>query len=242
MTFLCRKDSGKLELLELRDEFTCLINNRSEQPEVSSCFNYPYASPHSSLTYRQTKSISSSSLSSESRSSSECSPLSSPAPSPGDSVASKSDSDTEYELRKMELIMKEGIATPCNASLHSAQVVKSSRQNEHLPPSLVCSPPNHFAPLSKPAIRVQSVPQQIQLASSKNTQNILIQNNVQYVTYTVSQQPNIQQGPVFPNLVTVSARERIAAKLNKRMKDAALLTVAKLKDEELSKGDEHGDT
>jgi hypothetical protein len=89
---------------------------------------------------------------------------------------------------------------------------------------------------------VQSVPQQIQLASSKNTQNILIQNNVQYVTYTVSQQPNIQQGPVFPNLVTVSARERIAAKLNKRMKDAALLTVAKLKDEELSKGDEHGDT
>jgi hypothetical protein len=177
--------------------------------------------------------------------------LSSPAPSPGDSVASKSDSDTEYEMTKIELSLKEGITTPCNASLHSAQVVKSSSQNEFLPHSPVCSLSNHYSLIldqtislqaTQPAISVQSAPQQVQLAPSKNIQNVFIQNNVQSFTYAVPQQPNIQRGPVVPNIVTASARERIAAKLNKRVKDAALLAVAKLTDEQLSKGDEHGDT
>ena len=54
--------------------------------------------------------------------------------------------------------------------------------------------------------------------------------------------PNIQQGPVIPETVALSARERIAAKVDKAMKDRVVMTLAKLPDDQLSRGDEHGDT
>lgn len=55
-------------------------------------------------------------------------------------------------------------------------------------------------------------------------------------------QASIRRGPVAPKTVAVSARERIAAKLNKAMKDCVVMKLAKLTDDQLSKGDEHGDT
>lgn len=195
------------------------VNVPADQLELSADFSAPYTPAHFAPTYRQAESIASiSSPSSGSRYSSECSPLSSlssPVPSPGDSFASKSDSDTDNELRKIELNLQEG-----RAPLPSAQIVKGSGENTFLPPRPVCGPPNCY---------VQSAPHQLQLTCSK--------------TYAVvAQQPSIQRGPVLPDTESASASKRIVAKLNRRFKDDALLTIAKLKDEQLSRGDEHGDT
>lgn len=54
--------------------------------------------------------------------------------------------------------------------------------------------------------------------------------------------PSIQQGPVIPETVAVSARERIAAQVDRAMKDRVVMTLAKLPDGQLSRGDKHGDT
>lgn len=89
-----------------------------------------------------------------------------------------------------------------------------------------------------PTITVQPRCQNIQLASSTNTQAVIIQSNVQ----PFPQQPNIQQGPVIPETVAVSARERIATKVDKEVKDLVVMTLAKLTDDQLSRGDQHGDT
>jgi len=85
------------------------------------------------------------------------------------------------------------------------------------------------------AIKVQpSCP----LASPTNTPTLIIPNNVHPPLYM----PIIQQGPVIPETVPVSARERIAAKVDKAMKDRVVMTLAKLPDDQLSRGDKHGDT
>jgi hypothetical protein len=93
-----------------------------------------------------------------------------------------------------------------------------------------------------PAISVQPGLHNIQLASSTNTQAVIIQSNVQPFTCMPPQQPNIQRGPVIPETVAVSARERMAAEVDKAVKDCVVMTLAKLTDDQLSKGDEHGDT
>lgn len=93
-----------------------------------------------------------------------------------------------------------------------------------------------------PAISVQPRCPNIQLAPSSNTQTVIIQSNVQPFPYMPPHPPNIQQGPVIPETVAVSARERIAAEVDKTMKDRVVMTLAKLPDDQLSRGDEHGDT
>jgi len=93
-----------------------------------------------------------------------------------------------------------------------------------------------------PTISVQPSCQSIQLASSTNTQTLIIQSNVQPFPHVPPHRPNIQQGPVIPETVAVSARERIAAKVDKAMKDRVVMTLAKLPDDQLSRGDKHGDT
>lgn len=93
-----------------------------------------------------------------------------------------------------------------------------------------------------PAISVQPRCQNIQLASSTNTQTVIIQSNAQPFPYMPPHPPNIQQGPVIPETVAVSARERIAAKVDKAMKDRVVLALAQLPHDQLSRGDEHGDT
>lgn len=93
-----------------------------------------------------------------------------------------------------------------------------------------------------PAISVQPGLQNIQLASSRNTQTVIIQRNVQPFIYVPPQQPHIQRGPVIPETVAVSARERLLAEVDKKVKDRVVMTLAKLTDDQLSKGDEHGDT
>lgn len=93
-----------------------------------------------------------------------------------------------------------------------------------------------------PAIRVKPGCQNIQLSSSTNTQTLIIPKNVQPFPYIPPHPPNIQQGPVIPETVAVSARERIVAKVDKAMKDRVVMTLAKLPDDQLSRGDKHGDT
>jgi hypothetical protein len=92
-----------------------------------------------------------------------------------------------------------------------------------------------------PAISVQPRCQNMQLASSTNTPTVIIQSN-QPFPYMPSHPPNIQQSPVIPETVAVSARERIAAKVDKAVKDCVVMTLAKLPDDQLSRGDKHGDT
>ena len=93
-----------------------------------------------------------------------------------------------------------------------------------------------------PAIRVKPGCQNIQLASSTNTQTVIIPNNVHPFPYMPPRPPSIQQGPVIPETVAVSARERIAAQVDRAMKDRVVMTLAKLPDGQLSRGDKHGDT
>lgn len=196
----------------------------------------------------------------------ECSTLSSPVSSPGDSLTSKSDLDTESELLKTELILQEGSSKQSDASFWSAQLINNNNVNNLVASGQLCNPafysltypvqPANSSQTSQPAITVHpaqqsisvrahpvnSVSQDIHLSPSPNVQTVVIQNNNQPFTYTLPQQPNIQRLPVVPNLVATSGRERISEKLNKAVKDCALLTLAKLTDEELSEGDEHGDT
>jgi hypothetical protein len=80
------------------------------------------------------------------------------------------------------------------------------------------------------------------MSSSPNVGTVVAESNVQPTAYAVPQHHNIQRLPVVPNIVAASGRERISAKLNKAVKDCALLTLAKLTDQKLSEGDEHGDT
>ena len=96
--------------------------------------------------------------------------------------------------------------------------------------------------LVPPAISVHRSSQNIPLASSTNTQTVILRSNVPPIPYMPSHPPNIQQGPVIPETVAVSARERIAAKVDKAMKDLVVMALAKLPDDQLSRGDEHGDT
>ncbi|XP_023727597.1 uncharacterized protein LOC111875517 isoform X2 [Cryptotermes secundus] len=245
------------------------INNCSEQNELTQDHN-PIILSQSPPTYRCTASIPSmSSPSSGSLHSSECSTLSSPVSSPGDSLTSKSDLDTETELLKTELILQEGSSSQSDASFWSAELINNNNVNNLLAPSQLCNPafysltypvqPTISSQTSQPPFTmhraqqsisvqahsvnsVQCAPQNIHLSPSPNVQTVVIQNNVQPFTYTVPQQPNIQRLPIVPNLVAASGRERISEKLNKAAKDCALLTLAKLTDEELSEGDEHGDT
>jgi len=94
-----------------------------------------------------------------------------------------------------------------------------------------------------PTINVQPTCQSIQLAPTTNTQTLIIQSNVQPIPHVTPHPPNIQQGPVIPETVAVSARERIAAKVDKAMKDRLVMTLAKVPDDQLSRGDKHdGDT
>jgi hypothetical protein len=94
-----------------------------------------------------------------------------------------------------------------------------------------------------PTISVQPRCQSIQLAPSTNTQTLIIQSNVQPFPHVPPHRPNIQQGPVIPETVAVSARERIAAKVDKAVKDCVVMTLAKLPDDQLSRGDKcDGDT
>jgi hypothetical protein len=272
------------------------INNCLEQNGLPEDHN-PITLYQSPQTYRRTASIPSiSSPSSGSFYSSEWSILSSPVSSPGDSLSSKSDSDTESELLKIELTPQEGNSSQSDASFWSAQLMNNNNVNNLLTHSLLCNPqfysltsqpavnvqpsqptismqpsqPAVSAQPSQPAINlhplqpaitsqpskpaqqsvsvrahpvssVQRAPQEIHLSPS-NVQTVVIQNNIQTFTYTVPQQPNIQRLPVVPNIVAASARERISAKLNKAVKDCALVTLAKLTDEELSEGDGNGDT
>lgn len=242
VTFICREDADQLVIPDDLD----LINAAIKQNELLDFNNCNTPCPK----YRQAESIYSiSSPSSGSRYSSECSPLSSPAPpSPGNSVASNS--DTENKVRMNELILQESNATQSNSSYHYAQVANGSSQNRFLPLTPISSPPDDYYPViseqtylqSTQPVSLHSAPQQVQLPSSKSIQSIFIQNNVQAFTHKVQLRPNIQRGPVVPNIVTVSARERIISKLNKGVKDDATLTMAKLRDEDLSKGDENGDT
>lgn len=242
------------------------INNCSDQSGLTQDLN-PITLSQSPPKYRCTASIPSiSSPSSGSLYSSECSTLSSPVSSPGDSLTSKSDLDTESELLKTELILQEGSCSQSDASFWSAQLMNNNNVNNLLAPSLLCNSPLYSltypvqpAISSQPAITVhpaqqsisvrahqvssvQCAPQEIHLSTSPNVQTVVIQKNIQPFTYTVPQQPNIQRLPVVPNVVAASGRERISEKLDKAVKDCALLTLAKLTDEELSEGDEHGDT
>lgn len=254
----------------MSEEFICLqspssnfINIPPEQNDLSPDFNYHFTSSHSAMAYRQTKSIPSiSSPSSGSRYSSEGSPLSSPAPSPGDSFTSKSDTETENETWRIELILHEGNNNMSDASPHpakpSCQIVHRNNINKFFCPDPVCNRPNCLTSRlatniqaaqsavsvhpAQPIINVQPAPQKVELASSTNISTVVVQNHVQPVIYTVPQHPNIQRGPVVPDTIAVSARERIAAMLDREKKDSVLLALAKLKDEQLSKGDEHGDT
>jgi len=109
--------------------------------------------------------------------------------------------------------------------MQQAQLAVSVRQTQPVPP----------------AISVQPRCQNMQLASSTNTQTVIIQSNPPF-PYMPPHPPNIQQGPVIPETVALSARERIAAKVDKAMKDRVVMTLAKLPDDQLSRGDEHGDT
>lgn len=237
VTFICREDADQRAIPDYLDLLNVAL-------DFNNC-NTPCPK------YRQAESIQSiSSPSSGSRYSSECSPLSSPAPpSPGNSVASNS--DTENKVRMSELILQESNATQSNSSYHYAQVANGSSQNRFLPLTPISSPPDHYYPvISEQTISLQptqpvslhSAPQQVQLPTSKSIQSIFIQNNAQTLTHKVQLRPNIQRGPVVPNIVTVSARDRIVSKLNKGVKDDATLMMAKLRDEDLSKGDENGDT
>jgi hypothetical protein len=93
-----------------------------------------------------------------------------------------------------------------------------------------------------PAISGRPTCQNMPLASSTNTQTVIIPTNIQPFPYMPPQPLNIQQGPVIPETVAVSARERIAAKVDRGVKDLVVMKLAKLSDHQLSRGDEHGDT
>jgi hypothetical protein len=92
------------------------------------------------------------------------------------------------------------------------------------------------------AISVQSRCRNIQLPSSTNIQFVTSRRSEQPPPHMPSHLPNIRQGPVTPETVPISARERIPTKVDKAMKDRVVMTLAKLTDDQLSKGDEHGDT
>lgn len=304
----------------------------------------------SSLPYRLTESISSlSPPSSGSQYSSDCSPSSSPVSSLADSVAGKSDSDTENEFLKTEPNLPIGYVTLSDDPSCSAQSVNdrgTSSATRGPPPypsasdPYMWSQPSHSAiswlsmqrvqsvnivhsvppgnpavnvrsatsmPLAEPVSRSQTalpanclhitqspnsfqhpqpstcfhsvqsncfqpeqpvigmqqaqpavsvqlkrpVPpaisgrptcQNMPLASSTNTQTVIIPTNIQPFPYMPPQPLNIQQGPVIPETVAVSARERIAAKVDRGVKDLVVMKLAKLSDHQLSRGDEHGDT
>jgi hypothetical protein len=108
-------------------------------------------------------------------------------------------------------------------------------QPEHLAVSVQATQP------VQPAINVQPKCKNMQLPSSTNNQTLIIQSSRRF-PYVPPYQTHIQQGPVIPKTVPVSARERIAAKVDKAMKDRVVMTLAKLPDDQLSRGDEHGDT
>jgi hypothetical protein len=98
----------------------------------------------------------------------------------------------------------------------------------------------HTQPLT--AVSVQPRCQNSQLSSSTNTQAVISGSSVQPPPYMSYHLPIIQQGPVTPETVAVSARERIATELDKAMKDCVVMILAQLTDDQLSKGDRHGDT
>lgn len=127
-------------------------------------------------------------------------------------------------LQQAQLAISQQPAKPARG-MQQAQLAVSLRQTQPAPP----------------AISVQSGLQNIQLASSRNAQNVIIENSVPPVMYILPQH-NIQQGPVIPEIEPASARERMFAKLDTRAKDCAVVKLAQLTDDQLSKGDEHGDT
>jgi hypothetical protein len=235
------------------------MNNCAEQNGLTQDYN-----PITVSQYRCTASIASiSSPSSGSLYSSECSTLSSPISSPGDSLNSKSDSDTESELLKTELILQEGRSNQNDFSFWSAELMNNNNVNNLLAPNLYCNPfyslsyqvqPGVGSQTSQPASTVHSAQQSIRaqarpvstvqcaVYNSPNVRTVVTEKNIQPPAYTAPQHLNIQRLPVVPNIVAASGRERFSAKLNKAAKDCALLCIAKLTDEKVSEGDEHGDT
>jgi len=314
VAFLCRNDS-QLRHVERRDD-PAYFNSPNIPPERNElCPDAAWPIPLSnSLPYRQPESIASiSSPSSGSQYSSEGSPSSSPVPSLTDSIAGKSDSDTDSELWKIESHLQIGYDSLSDVPSYPAPNMNDRSLNKLVTSSvtygclLAPDPYTHFHPPQsanrmpsvQPAqcpingqsvtstisdVSVQSAPSmlsticfqpaqpvrdvrdaqlavsvpQIQrvppaiseppgcrnlpLAPSANTQAVIIQRNILPFQHIQPHPPNIQQGPVIPETVAVSARERIAAQVDKTMKDRVVVTLAEWHDDQLSRGDQHGDT
>jgi hypothetical protein len=132
----------------------------------------------------------------------------------------------------------------CNPSFHSVTYpVQPAISLQLSQPAITVYPAQQSISVqAHPVSTVQCTRQEINLSPLPNSRTAGIQNNIQTSIHTVPHQLNIQQLPDVPNLVAASGRERISAKLNKVEKDSALLTLAKLTDDKLSEGDEHGDT
>jgi hypothetical protein len=169
-------------------------------------------------------------------------------------------------LLKTELILQDRSSNQNDLSFWSTELTNKN-VNNLLAPNLYCNPfyspsypvqPAISSQSPHPAVTVHPTQQSISVQartvstvqrtsqevtlSSPNVRTVVIENNIQPSTYAVPQRQNIQRLPVVPTLVAASGRERISAKLNKALKDCALLTLATLTDEKLSEGDEHGDT